>query len=56
MKKGYIREDGPLLLSPPSSFFPQPSSFFPLPSSLIILDKKYADKTVVMVNEQAKDY
>lgn len=27
-----------------------------LPSSLIILDKKYADKTVVMVNEQAKDY
>lgn len=26
------------------------------PISLIILDKKYADKTVVMVNEQAKDY
>ena len=26
------------------------------PISLIILDKKYADKTVVMVNEQVKDY
>lgn len=55
MKKGYIREDGPLLLSPPSSFFPLPSSLIQ-PISLIILDKKYADKTVVMVNEQAKDY
>ena len=32
------------------------SSLSLLPSSLIILDKKYADKTVVMVNEQAKDY
>ena len=26
------------------------------PLSLIILEKKYADKTVVMVNEQVKDY
>ena len=26
------------------------------PISLIILDKKYVDKTVVMVNEQVKDY
>jgi hypothetical protein len=26
------------------------------PISLIILDKKYADKTLVMVNEQVKDY
>ena len=26
------------------------------PISLIILDKKYADKTIVMVNEQVKDY
>lgn len=31
-------------------------SYSTQPISLIILDKKYADKTVVMVNEQAKDY
>ena len=31
-------------------------SYSTQPISLIILDKKYADKQVVMVNEQVKDY
>ena len=31
-------------------------SYSTQPISLIILDKKYADKTIVMVNEQVKDY
>jgi hypothetical protein len=51
-----LEEQGDTLLYFYDANVGEAQSYSTQPISLIILDKKYADKTIVMVNEQVKDY